>query len=91
MKAELELDKRAKEPIEADDVILKITHADGFEVERITNKTSEEVQGIMATLTKLEDKNIKISSEGCGADYIPIIVSSSRIHLCHSLMILRLI
>lgn len=59
MKAEMELDKRAKEPIGADDVILKITHADGFEVERITNKTSEEVQGIMAVLTKLEDKNIK--------------------------------
>ena len=78
MKAELELDKRAKEPIGADDVILKITHADGFEVERITNKTSEEVQGIMATLTKLEDKNIKNIHdclESCGADYIPIIVS----------------
>ena len=56
MKAEMELDKRAKEPIGADDVILKITHADGFEVEQITNKTSEEVQGIMAALTKLEDK-----------------------------------
>ena len=81
MKAELELDKRAKEPIGADDVILKITHADGFEVERITNKTSEEVQGIMATLTKLEDKNIKNIHdclESCGADYIPIIVSGGR-------------
>ena len=81
MKAEMELDKRAKEPIGADDVILKITHADGFEVERITNKTSEEVQGIMAVLTKLEDKNIKNIHdclESCGADYIPIIVSGGR-------------
>ena len=81
MKAEMELDKRAKEPIGADDVILKITHAEGFEVERITNKTSEEVQGIMAALTKLEDKNIKNIHdclESCGADYIPIIVSGGR-------------
>jgi hypothetical protein len=50
IKAEMELDERAKKPIRADDVILKITHADGFEVERITNKTLEEVQEIMATL-----------------------------------------
>ena len=35
----------------------------------------------MATLTKLEDKNIKNIHdclEGCGADYIPIIVSGGR-------------
>ena len=44
VKAEMEWDERAKEPIGADDVILKITHSDGFEVERITNKTPEEVQ-----------------------------------------------
>ncbi len=50
LKAEMELNERAKEPIGADDVILKITHADGFEVERITNKTPEEVQEIMAAL-----------------------------------------
>ena len=57
IKVEMELNERAKEPISADDVILKITHSHGFEVERITNKTPEEVQEIMAVLTKLEDKN----------------------------------
>ena len=43
VKVEMELNERAKEPIGADDVILKITHSHGFEVERITNKTPEEV------------------------------------------------
>lgn len=43
IKAEMELDERAKEPIGADGVILKITHAGSFEVEHITNKTLEEV------------------------------------------------
>lgn len=81
LKAEMELNERAKEPIGADDVILKITHADGFEVERITNKTPEEVQEIMAVLTKLENKdrkNIHDCLESCGADYIPIIVEGGR-------------
>ncbi len=50
IKAEMELDERAKEPIGADDVILKITHAGSFEVERVTNKTPEEVQGIVAAV-----------------------------------------
>lgn len=81
MKAERALDERAKEPIGAEDVILKITYAEGFEIERITNKTSEEVQEIMAALTKLEDKNVD-SIHAClqsyGADYIPIIVSGGR-------------
>ena len=36
LKAEMEFNERAKEPIGADDVILKIAFADGFEVERIT-------------------------------------------------------
>ena len=40
LKAEMEWNERAKEPIGADDVILKITHSDGFEVERITNKSN---------------------------------------------------
>ena len=81
IKAEMELDERAKEPIGADDVILKITHAGSFEVERITNKTPEEVQGIMAALTKLEDKstqNIHDCLKSYGADYIPIIVGGGR-------------
>ncbi len=81
LKAEMALNERAKEPIGADDVILKITHADGFEVERITNKTPEEVQEIMAALTKLEEKGIK-SVHRCleiyDADYIPIIVEGGR-------------
>ena len=50
IKAVMELDERAKEPIGADDVILKITHAGSFEVERVTNKTPEEVQGIVAAV-----------------------------------------
>lgn len=80
-KAELDIDERAKEPIGANDVILKITHASGFEVERITNKTPEEVLGIMTAITRLEDKNINSIHEcleNQGADYIPIIVSGGR-------------
>ena len=41
LKKEMAWEERAKEPIGADDVILKITHAEGFEIERITNKTPE--------------------------------------------------
>ena len=81
LKAEMEWNERAKEPVGADDVILKITHSDGFEVERITNKTPEEVQEIMGALTKLEamdNKNIRDCLESYGADYIPIIVSGGR-------------
>ncbi len=81
IKVEMELNERAKEPISADDVILKITHSHGFEVERITNKTPEGVQEIMVALTKLEDKstqNISDCLESCGADYIPIIVGGGR-------------
>ena len=81
IKAEMELNERAKEPIGADDVILKISHSHGFEVERITNKTPEEVQEIMAALTKLEDKNtqnIRDCLKSCGADYIPVIVDGGR-------------
>ncbi len=81
IKAEMELDERAKEPIGADDVILKIAHAGSFEVERITNKTPEEVQEVMAALTKLEDKstqNIHDCLKSYGADYIPIIVGGGR-------------
>ena len=81
LKAEMELDERAKEPIGKNDVILKIIYADGFEVERITNKTPEEVQEIMGALAKLEDKNRK-SIRDClknyGTDYIPISVSGGR-------------
>ena len=36
MQAEMALNEKAKEPIGADDVILKITYADGFEVERLS-------------------------------------------------------
>ena len=81
LKAEREWNERAKEPVGADDVILKITHSDGFEVERITNKTPEEVREIMGALTKLEvkdRKNIHDFLESCGADYIPIIVDGGR-------------
>ena len=77
----MELNERAKEPVSADDVILKITHSHGFEVECITNKTPEGVQEIMAALTKLEDKNtqnIRDCLESCGADYIPVIVGGGR-------------
>ena len=81
LKSEMEFNERAKEPIGAGDVILKIAFADGFEVERITNKTPEEVQEIMAALTKLEEKNTK-AVRGCldsyGADYIPVIVGGGR-------------
>ena len=81
LKAEMALNEKAREPIGADDVILKITHADGFEVERITNKTPEEVQEIMAALAKLEEKGIKSVRrclENYDTDYIPIIVSGGR-------------
>ncbi len=81
LKAEMELNEKAKEPIGADDVILKVTHSNGFEVERITNKTPEEVQEIMGALTKLEvkdRKNIHDCLENYGADYIPIIVGGGR-------------
>ena len=81
VKVEMELNERAKEPISADDVILRITHSHGFEVERITNKTPKEVQEIMAALTKLEDKstqNIRDCLKSCGADHIPIIVDGGR-------------
>ncbi len=81
LKAEMAWNERAKEPIGADDVILKITHSSGFEVERITNKTPEEVQEIMGALTKLEQKdrkNIRDCLESYGADYIPISVSGGR-------------
>ena len=77
----MELDERAKEPIGADDVILKITYTGSFEVERITNKTPEEVQEVMAAFTKLEDKstqNIHNCLKSYGADYIPIIVGGGR-------------
>ena len=81
LKKEMAWNERAKEPIGTDDVILKVTHSDGFEVERITNKTPEEVQEIMAALTKLENKDrkdIHDCLESCGADYIPIIVDGGR-------------
>ena len=81
LKAERGWNERAKEPVGADDVILKITHSNGFEVERITNKTPEEVREIMGALTKLEvkdRKNIHDCLESCGADYIPIIVDGGR-------------
>ena len=81
LKAEIEWNERSGEPVGADDVILKITHSDGFEVERITNKTPEEVQEIMGALTKLENKdrkNIHDCLKNYGADYIPIIVSDGR-------------
>ncbi len=81
LKAEREWNERATEPVGADDVILKITHSNGFEVERITNKTPEEVREIMGALTKLEvkdRKNIHDFLESCGADYIPIIVDGGR-------------
>ena len=81
LKAEREWNERAKEPVGADDVILQITHSHGFEVERITNKTPEEVREIMGALTKLEvkdRKNIHDCLESCGADYIPIIVDGGR-------------
>ena len=81
LKAEMEWNERAKEPVGADDVILKIIHSGGFEVERIINKTPEEVQEIMGALTKLEGmdrKNIHDCLESYGADYIPIIVSGGR-------------
>lgn len=81
LKKEMAWEERAKEPIGADDVILKITHAEGFEIERITNKTPEEVQEIMGALTKLEEKdrkNIHDCLESYGADYIPIIVDGGR-------------
>ena len=81
LKAEREWNERAKEPVGADDVILKISHSHGFEVERITNKTPEEVREIMGALTKLEvkdRKNIHDCLESCGADYIPIIVDGGR-------------
>ena len=77
----MEWNERAKEPVGADDVILKITHSHGFEVERITNKTPEEVLEIMDALTKLETmdkRNIHDCLESCGADYIPIIVEGGR-------------
>ena len=81
LKTEMEFNERAKEPIGANDVILKIAFAAGFEVERITNKTPEEVQEIMAALTKLEDrntKNLRDCLNSFGADYIPISVSGGR-------------
>ncbi len=81
LKAEMELNEKAKEPIGADDVILKVIHSNGFEVERIANKTPEEVQEIMGALTKLEvkdRKNIHDCLESYGADYIPIIVGGGR-------------
>ena len=62
-------------------------------MERITNKTPEGVQEIMAALTKLEDKNaqnIRDCLKSCGADYIPIIVGAAEIPVCRSLMTLRL-
>ena len=81
LKEEMEWNGRAKEPIGADDVILKITHSNGFEVERITNKTPEEVQEIMGALAKLEDKgrkSIHRCLENYEAEYIPIIVGNGR-------------
>lgn len=81
LKAERDMDEKAKEPIGANDVILKITHADGFEVERITNKTEEEVKEIMAALSKLEVKdreNVRKYLNSNGVDFIPIIVSGGR-------------
>ncbi|RKJ18714.1 DUF3849 domain-containing protein [bacterium D16-50] len=81
LKQEMAWNERAKEPVGADDVILKITHSHGFEVERITNKTPEEVLEIMDALTKLETmdkRNIHDCLESCGADYIPIIVEGGR-------------
>ena len=81
LRTEMEWSERAKEPIGADDVILKIAYSYGFEVERIANKTPEEVQKIMGALTKLEvvdRKNIHDCLESYGADYIPIIVSGGR-------------
>ena len=81
LKAEMELEREGKGACSGRMMwILKITHSNGFEVERITNKTPEEVQEIMGRFTKLEVKDRKISMTAwkAGADYIPIIVGGGR-------------
>lgn len=82
VKAEIAIDEKAKEPINANDIILKITHKDGYEVERFLDTSEDEVvEKVMKALAKLEDKREK-SVHDClksaGMEYVPIIVSGGR-------------
>lgn len=56
-KAMREWQEKAKEPIGADDVILKLVYDDGelFEIDRIVNKTPGEVNDILKELNALDD------------------------------------
>ncbi len=74
-------DKRVKEPILPDDVIIKMIYEDGkqFEIDRILNKTPEEMESIM------EDLLLRVDSEwdsdvekylaDHGVEYVPIMFS----------------
>lgn len=84
VKYEQEMDKKAIEPIEDSDVVLKIMYQDNaeYEIDRITNMTQEQVLDLAYQLAALDenswDGNIQDFLEENGAEYVPIIVSSGR-------------
>ena len=92
LKTEMEWNERAKEPVGADDVILKIAFADSFEVERIINKTPEEVQEIMGRSQSWRLWTEKISMTvwiAMGLTISRLLSVEAEIPVCRSLMILR--
>ena len=93
LRTEMEWSERAKEPIGADDVILKIAYSYGFEVERIANKTPEEVQKIMGRSQSWRLWTGKISMtvwKAMGLIISRSLSAEAEIPVYRSLMILKL-
>ena len=78
-----EREKRIKEPIRADEVIVKMVYEGGemFEIARISNKTPEEVRNIMEEmLARVDDEwdsDVEQFLKDYGVDYLPIIVKNN--------------
>ena len=84
VKYAMEMDRKANEPIKDSDVVLKIMYreTDGYEIDKITNMTREQVLDLAYKLAGLDenewDGNIQDFMEENGAEYVPIIVKGGR-------------
>mgnify|MGYP001024784955 CR=1 FL=1 len=84
LNAERERKEKAKEPVGADDVIVKMVYEDGeqFEIARITNKTQEEVKEILQDMLERVDSVWEGDVEKYFSDnqveYIPVFVRNGK-------------
>jgi len=84
LNAERERKEKAKEPVGADDVIVKMVYEDGeqFEIARITNKTKEEVKEILQDMLERVDSVWEGDVEKYFSDnqveYIPFFVRNGK-------------